>query len=320
MELLLILTYVAVVTIIFKIFRIPLNKWTVPTAILGGFIFLGTLIALMNYNHPYSERARNYFVQTPIIPNVKGQVIEVVVKPNLLIKKGDVLFKIDSTPYKNKYKSLEARYNIAKHELDRQLFLLKKNATSANNVDIAKSKVDSIKAELANAKFELDSTIVRAPTDGYVTHLLVRPGMMATPTPMRPLMTFVHEARKRYVGWFRQNSLLRLTPGEEAEISFQAIPGKIFRAKVELVLPFMAEGQLQAGGKLIDSMRGFQQGRIPVVVGIIDEEFEKYYADKLPGGSSAEIAIYTDHVHHVAVMRKILMRMASWMNYLFPFH
>ncbi len=57
MDLLLILTYTALCVAIFKIFRIPLNKWTVPTAALGGVILIGTLIMLMNYNHPYS-RAR----------------------------------------------------------------------------------------------------------------------------------------------------------------------------------------------------------------------------------------------------------------------
>ena len=66
MDLLLILTYTAVCVAIFKIFRIPLNKWTVPTAALGGVLLIGTLIMLMNYNHPYSEMARNYYVSTPI--------------------------------------------------------------------------------------------------------------------------------------------------------------------------------------------------------------------------------------------------------------
>lgn len=65
MDLLLILTYTAICVAIFKIFRIPLNKWTVPTAVLGGVLLIGTLIMLMNYNHPYSEMARNYDVSTP---------------------------------------------------------------------------------------------------------------------------------------------------------------------------------------------------------------------------------------------------------------
>ena len=75
MDLLLILTYGALCIAIFKIFKIPLNKWTVPTAVLGGVLLIGTLIFTMNYNHPFSEISRTYFVTTPIVPNVKGEVI-----------------------------------------------------------------------------------------------------------------------------------------------------------------------------------------------------------------------------------------------------
>ena len=41
MELLLILTYAAICVAIFKIFRIPVNKWTLPTAVLGGIFLIG---------------------------------------------------------------------------------------------------------------------------------------------------------------------------------------------------------------------------------------------------------------------------------------
>jgi multidrug resistance efflux pump len=72
MDLLLILTYTAICIAIFKIFKIPLNKWTVPTAVLGGIVLVGGLVFLMNYNHPHSRTAFRAFVTTPIIPNVKG--------------------------------------------------------------------------------------------------------------------------------------------------------------------------------------------------------------------------------------------------------
>jgi len=68
MDLLLILTYTAICVAIFKIFKLPLNKWTVPTAVLGGVVLIGALIFLMNYNHPYSEIGREYYVTTPIVP------------------------------------------------------------------------------------------------------------------------------------------------------------------------------------------------------------------------------------------------------------
>ncbi len=58
MDLLIILTYVAIAWSIFKIFKIPVNKWTVPTAALGGVFIVSALILLMNYNHPYTFLAQ----------------------------------------------------------------------------------------------------------------------------------------------------------------------------------------------------------------------------------------------------------------------
>ncbi len=61
MDLLLLLTYTAICIVIFKEFNVPLNKWTVPTAGLGGVILIGALVLMMNYNHPYSNMAREFY-------------------------------------------------------------------------------------------------------------------------------------------------------------------------------------------------------------------------------------------------------------------
>ena len=53
----------------------------------------------MNYNHPFTDNARIYFATTPIMPDVKGRVVEVPVKPNEPLKAGDILFRIDPEPY-----------------------------------------------------------------------------------------------------------------------------------------------------------------------------------------------------------------------------
>ena len=66
-----------------------------------AFLCLGIalLLLVMNYNHPYTREARFYFATTPIIPVVRGPVTEVPVQPNVPVKKGDVLFRIDARPY-----------------------------------------------------------------------------------------------------------------------------------------------------------------------------------------------------------------------------
>src|SRR5262245_54290256 len=99
MELLMILTYTAICVDVFKIFRIPVNKWTLPTAVLGGIFLIAGVLLIMNYYHPFSSNVRMYFATTPIMPSVKGRVGEVPVKRNEPLKGGDVLFKLDPRPY-----------------------------------------------------------------------------------------------------------------------------------------------------------------------------------------------------------------------------
>ena len=144
MDLLLILTYTAICVAIFKIFKIPLNKWTVPTAVLGGIVLIGSLIFLMNYNHPYSESSREYFVTTPITPAVTGTVIEVPVKSMADLKQGDVLFKIDPIPFQNKVASLTAQMVLAKKDVKRARTLLKSKNISQRDAEAAETRLEDL--------------------------------------------------------------------------------------------------------------------------------------------------------------------------------
>ncbi|MNF44172.1 HlyD family secretion protein [Aeromonas encheleia] len=345
MDLLLILTYTAICVGIFKIFKIPLNKWTVPTAVLGGVFIIGALIVLMNYNHPYSEMSRNYYVSTPIVPLVKGRVSEVDVKPNQKVKKGDVLFRIESEPFEQKVasltarldsnqdflKALGARLRSASLDRDRALELVRRGIGKQRDLDVTQANVDDIvaqldqqkatindlQAQLNEAKYALEQTVVYAPSNGHVVQLALRPGMIATPYMYRPVMTFIHEDDTSYVGWFWQNSMQRLAVGDEAEVVIDGIPGKIFKGEVQAVIPAIASGNVQANIGLLDQTSAQVPGRLPVLIKITDPEWSKY---QVIAGSSGQAAIYTDYFHHVAIMRKILLRMGSWLNYLFPFH
>lgn len=319
MDLLLILTYAALCIAIFKIFKIPLNKWSVPTAVLGGIVLIGGLVFTMNYNHPFSEISREYYTTTPIIPNVNGRVIEVNAKANVLIKQGEILFKLDPKPYQDKLDSIEANLIAAELDFERAKQLFKKGIGKKRDVDLTRSELDDLKAKKELAIFDLDSTIVRAPTDGYVIQQALRKGLRATNLPFRPVMVFKHRSDKNLVGWYRQNSMLRLEAGSKAEVIFDGLPGKVFSAKVIGAIPAIPEGQVQASGTLITVQNERIPGRIAVLFEIDDPRFADY-DDVMMGGAYGQTAIYSEHFSHVAVMRKVLLRMASWMNYFFPFH
>ncbi|GLZ87626.1 hemolysin D [Metapseudomonas resinovorans] len=319
MDLLLILTYTAFCVAIFKIFKIPLNKWSVPTAVLGGIVLIGALIFLMNYNHPYSEVARTYFVSVPIVPEVSGQVIEVPVKANQPLEKGDVLFRIDPTPFENKLKSIKAQLVSARADQSRARELAARNVGNRRDVDLTTARVDDLQAQLNIAQFDLDNTVVRAPSKGFVSHVSLRPGVRAVKLPLRPSMVFIPDEGFYFIAWMRQNSQLRLSTGDEAEVAFDGIPGRVFKGEVKQVIPVIGEGQVQPSGTLISFTGSPPPGRVPVFIEITDPEYAQYAA-VMPGGSYGQAALYSKHFRHVAIMRKILLRMAAWMNYIFPFH
>lgn len=319
MDLLLILTYSSICVVIFKVFKIPLNKWTLPTAVLGGVLLIGTLIFLMNYNHPYSEIGREYVVTTPIVPAVNGTVVSVSARPNVEMKQGEVLFQIDPVPFQSRVDSLTAQLDLAKTDAERARKLLVSNNISQRDAEAAFTREANLEGQLEAAQFDLDQATVRAPTDGYVTQMTLRPGMRAVSLPLRPVMVFVNKESLYFVGWFRQNSLLRLQVGDEAEVAYDGIPGKVFSGKVVTVMPALAEGQVQASGTLVSPVSAPYPGRVGVRIEITDPRFEAY-RDRVPGGAYAQAAVYSKHFRHVAIMRKVLLRMSAWMNYLFPFH
>ena len=69
------------------------------TAVYIGIVGIGFVLLMMNMYHPYTKDSRFYAYTTPIVPQVKGKVLEVPVRENQSLKKVDILFKIDPQPY-----------------------------------------------------------------------------------------------------------------------------------------------------------------------------------------------------------------------------
>jgi RND family efflux transporter MFP subunit len=273
------------------------------------------MMMVMTYNHPASYTARSYFLTTQIVPNVKGKVIEVPVKSNTLLKKGDVLFKIDPTVYKARYESIKARLSFAKKRLKQSIQLAKVAGGSKFDIEEYQRQVDDLSAQLEEAKFNLESCTVRAPSDGFVTHLRVRPGQMAVSFPISPLMTFVNTDSMTFIAGMPQEPMQNLKAGLNAEVIFPGIPGKIFKAKVKQVLPVMAEGEMSPTSSMYSFTKGLPPGLIPVILDVKYDK-KKYF---IPAGSEAIVAVYGEHFVHFAMIRMVLMRMKSW-TYFLRFH
>jgi len=377
MDLLIIMTYAALAYGCFKLFNIPVNKWTVPTAMLGGVFIVAGLILTMNYNHPYTFMAQKAVITVPVIPQVSGTVSEVLVTPNQPIKAGSILFKIDPTVYQarvdrltadlfkaeQQVKSQQAQLTASQGQVERAAAerdkaqkdlnryqraagksvnpFTEQEATNAKQSYLAQeanlataraqqlqiqsqldamvggenASVVSLRAQLREAQYNLDQTVVRALTDGYATQVLLRPGSYVNSMPFRPSLFFIPKQDRGIVASFRQNSLQRVKVGDEAEVSFTGIPGTIFKAKVKQVIPVIPQGAYQTQGALQTVTFDNRSGVLAELE--LDEAIDAY---NLPDGVSAQVAIYTDHFGHLSVLRKVLLRMTSWMHYIYLDH
>lgn len=168
-------------------------------------------------------------------------------------------------------------------------------------------------AQLELKRWELEQTVVRAPSDGYATHVGLRPGQMATPLPLTAPIVFVTKEKPMFIATFPQNVIAMIEPGLEAELAFKAYPGRIFKAKVSRIAPIIPEGQFLTDGRLQSGTSGKAPGHIPVIF----EVGEDVTALDLPAGSQASVAVYTHYFHAMAIVRKIILRIKSWENYVF---
>jgi multidrug resistance efflux pump len=102
MEAILIAIYAFFVWLIFIKFKwLPWNTTSQVTVVIIPIVALTALILTLNVVAPSTADVRviKYVVQ--VIPQVRGRVLEVPVEPNRLVKKGELLFRIDPTPYQN---------------------------------------------------------------------------------------------------------------------------------------------------------------------------------------------------------------------------
>jgi multidrug resistance efflux pump len=100
MEALLLGIYAFFVWLIFIKFKwLPWITASQTIVIIITIVALSAMILKLNVVAPSSHDVRvvKYVVQ--VVPQVRGRVLEVPVEPNRLVKKGELLFRIDPTPY-----------------------------------------------------------------------------------------------------------------------------------------------------------------------------------------------------------------------------
>ena len=175
----------------------------------------------------------------------------------------------------------------------------------------AKSMLLQTEAELAEAKWKLAETVYYAPADGTVINLQLRPGAMASQMPFKPVMTFI-ENEQWLIALYHQNEVRQVKPGQEAEIALETYPGRIIKCKVDTVVWATAQGQLPISGVLPETeANAIPPGRLAVRLNLDPREKGLFLA----AGARGHGAIYTDHHEAIQILRKVMIRVASKLDW-----
>jgi len=89
----------------------PLRRWTLVIVVICVLLFGWTLIA--DRLTPYTSDASVRAFVVRIVPEVSGKVIEVGVRDNQIVRTGDLVYRIDPTPFRIAVERAEAKLAAA---------------------------------------------------------------------------------------------------------------------------------------------------------------------------------------------------------------
>jgi multidrug resistance efflux pump len=180
------------------------------------------------------------------------------------------------------------------------------------NVNGTYAQVAQIRAQLANARWLLEQTTTLSPCECYVINLQLRPGAFVAGLPLNPVMSLV-EADGQVIAFYNQNELTRVQPEDEAEFALETYPGQIVKGKVDSVIWAIGQGQLQPTGTIpMSTLANQPPGQFAVKFNLADRDRQLFLA----AGASGDAAIYTQHAAFLHILRKVIIRVGSYMNYL----
>ena len=309
--------YLAILAVCVKLNFITLTPFWKVSPVIWVMILTVVFFIPMQWGAPVGPLTMYQSIQS-IVPNVSGKVLEVVAKPLTPMKKGDIIYKIDPTPFQATVSDLKAQLALAKLRVSQSTKLAKVSAGSKYELQKNKSQVVSLEAKLRNAQWNLSETDVKAPVDGHVVALTLRPGQRVTTIPMASAVAFVMDEQLGLLMGVNQNQLRYVKVGQPAEVVLKLFPGETFKAKVNRIIYDTSQGQMKPSGTITAISGAQPSGLYGVVLDLEPGQLDNLWIDQIPGGAVGKSAIYTEAAATSHVIRKVMLRMDAWLNYLKP--
>ena len=185
-----------------------------------------------------------------------------------------------------------------------------------SEIDGVNTKVAQLQAQLKEAEYDLDQTAVVAPADGYTTGVTLQPGQRVGTVRAGSVLNYVVNDQTKLAAWINQINIRHVKPGQPAEVALQLYPGKTLKGTVDSIVLMSQTGQLEPSGEVPEQPIGPQPPGQYIVILKIEDEADLPFG--VPGGAIGTAAIYTESARATQVIRKVMVIMQAWMNYIIP--
>ncbi len=177
-----------------------------------------------------------------IIPMAQGNVNRVNVSLGDFVKKGKVLFEIDSAQISAAYSQASASLQAAKTAYNAMKTLYAEGAVSRADLEAANANYTAALAATSQTKEAYDNCRPEAPFDGYITSLNVSVGNQAPTGSLAATVADVSSLKiETGVSEYMVNSLI---PGQEVDIYINTLGDKAYVGIIQSVSPAPGTGSL----------------------------------------------------------------------------
>jgi len=196
-------------------------------------------------------------VNSEVRAKVTGYITDVLVDEGAKVKKGQLLFKLETQSLNQDAEAAKANVNAAQVEVDKLKPLVEKNIISEVQLETAKAKLQLAKSNYNSITANIGYANIKSPVDGYVGSIRLREGALVSPTSQAPLTT-VSDISKVYA-YFSLNesdylNFLQNNKGETVEEKIGNMP------KVQLKLAngtmYNEEGKIETINSQVNENTG----------------------------------------------------------------
>lgn len=183
---------------------------------------------------PWTRDGRVRVQVANVASEINGKIVEIKVRDNQHVKKGDPLFVIDQDDYRIALSQAEAQVESAQADMQVQ----EKNSARREKLgssivsteDIQTFSSTAVRAHAAynaalaardQAKLNLDRTVLYSPVDGYVTNFAMRIGDYARPGEIK--LSIVDEHSFWVSAYFEETKLPRIHEGNAVRIKLMGV-------------------------------------------------------------------------------------------------